>query len=196
MDVPIKRHFPMLGGGLAALLLLGCQNDQITRYTAPKDETRSYASKVPRAEGVPTSKPPESWKEIPPSRAAGEFQAFQVVDGDKTAKVTISSLGGSLLDNINRWRHLQLGLDPIDQEQLQKDRREIDVDGAPGYYADLTGESPQRGRQRILGVIAERGGRQWFFKMMGAPDLVEKQKPAFEAFVKSVRFGGTGANNE
>jgi hypothetical protein len=186
----------MLGGGLAALLLLGCQNDEIKRYQAPKEETRSYAAaKGSRPEGLPTSSPPESWKETAPNRAVGELQAFQVEDGEKTAKVTISVAGGSLLDNINRWRQLQLGLEPVNEEQLQKDRREIKVDGAPAYYADLTGDSPRKGRQRILGVIAERDGEKWFFKMMGHPDLVEMQKPAFEAFVKSVRFGGTGAND-
>jgi hypothetical protein len=196
MDVP-QRTLVVMACGLAAGLLLGCQNDEIKHYQAPKEETRpAVAARGPRAEALPTCKAPESWKEIAPNPSGGEVQAFQVADGDKTAKVTIAAAGGSLLGNVNRWRTRQLGLAPVDEEQLQKERRDIDVDGKPAYYADLTGETPGKGPQRILGVIAERGGRQWFFKMMGQPDLVEKQKPAFEAFIKSVRFGGTGANDE
>ena len=46
----------------------------------------------------------------------------------------------------------------------------------------------------MLVVIAPHGGRTWFFKMTGPADLAAKKKPAFEAFVKSVRFDrGTGA---
>ena len=53
---------------------------------------------------------------------------------------------------------------------------------------------PGRETRRILGVVVLRRGQTWFFKMTGPADLVEKQKPAFEAFLKSVRFdGGNGA---
>ena len=48
--------------------------------------------------------------------------------------------------------------------------------------------------RRILGVVVPRRGQTWFFKMTGPADLVDKQKPVFEAFLKSVRFdGGSGA---
>ncbi len=43
--------------------------------------------------------------------------------------------------------------------------------------------------ERILGVILHRDDTAWFFKMTGDADLVEKQKPAFIAFLKSVEFG-------
>ena len=39
-------------------------------------------------------------------------------------------------------------------------------------------------------MILPRGEQTWFFTIKGPADLVEKQKSAFEAFVKSVRFDG------
>ena len=35
-----------------------------------------------------------------------------------------------------------------------------------------------------------RGDQSIFFKMKGSAELVGKQKPAFEAFLKSVKFAG------
>jgi hypothetical protein len=42
----------------------------------------------------------------------------------------------------------------------------------------------------MLGVICPRDGTSWFVKMIGPPEIVEKQKSAFESFVRSIRFGG------
>ncbi len=144
----------------------------------------------PHASSLPFkyTAPPE-WEKS----QAGQFSvlAFSVREGNAAANVTVSSAMGDLLANVNRWRTQQLGLGPITEEQLPKEVGSIDMPGGPANYVDITGvEQPGQGRSRILAVIAQRGGRQWFFKMIGPADLVGKQKPAFEAFVKSVRFEG------
>ena len=38
----------------------------------------------------------------------------------------------------------------------------------------------------ILGVMAAAGGRVWFTKLLGDADLAQREKPRFEAFVKSL----------
>ena len=59
---------------------------------------------------------------------------------------------------------------------------------------DLAGTAPGNGEaQRILGVILHRDDTAWFFKMTGDAGLVEQQKPAFIAFLKSVSFGAPSA---
>jgi hypothetical protein len=195
MGVPIKRHLLMLGGGLAALLLLGCQNDEIKRYQAPKDETRRYVAPKRAIKPIACSAP-QSWEKREPKTTVGEWRSFEVVEGGKTVKINIAGVRGGLLANLTRW-HGQVNLGPVDEAQLQKELHETEVDGLPAYSVDLVGpEQPGQPRQRILGIIVEGANQDWFIKMMGPADLVEKQKPAFEAFVKSVRFGGTGANDE
>ena len=64
----------------------------------------------------------------------------------------------------------------------------IQVAGQTGALVDLPGPS-----KHMIGVIAERDGVTWFYKLVGPDPLVAEQKPAFEAFVRSIRFdGGAG----
>jgi hypothetical protein len=132
-----------------------------------------------------TYRTPPGWKEQP-ARDGISLAAFQVGDGNRKAVVTISAAGGSLSANVNRWRD-QVGLEPISEEQIRHDLRPMNVDGAQGHYADLTGPE-SAGGSRILAVMVPRGDITWFFKMRGPADLVGREKAAFEAFMGSVRF--------
>ena len=82
----------------------------------------------------------------------------------------------------------------VSADALAKEMQEIQVAGGPAHYVDLLGASAAT-PQRILAVIVPRGGQTWFIKMWGPPDLIQRHKGAFEAFVRSLEFaGGTGAN--
>jgi hypothetical protein len=133
---------------------------------------------------------PEGWKEKPDPTGI-RLLVFQIGDGGKSADAAITALSGpagGLLANVNRWRN-QIHLEQVDEEQLHKELQQIEVAGTAAAYVDLTGpEFAGRPSQRILGVVLPRGAQTWFFTIKGPADLVEKQKPAFEAFVKSVRF--------
>jgi hypothetical protein len=128
---------------------------------------------------------PEGWKEIPDPKRLRQA-VFVVADG--AAEAGIMTAGGGLLMNVNRWRN-QLHLDPIDQKQLGREVRQLQVAGSAASYVDFTGpESAGQPRQRMLGVVLPRAGETWFFTLKGPADVVDKQKTAFEAFVKSMRF--------
>jgi hypothetical protein len=43
-------------------------------------------------------------------------------------------------------------------------------------------------RARLLAGWTRKGGRAWFFKMTGPPQLIEEEKPKFMAFLQSIRF--------
>lgn len=133
---------------------------------------------------------PEGWKEKA-DPAGIRLVVFEIPEGGKAGEASITVLsgpGGGLLANVNRWRG-QLRLAPTDENQLRNEVRPIEVAGTAAQYVDLTGpESAGGARERILAVVVPRGSLTWFFKINGPADLVEKQKPAFEAFVKSVRF--------
>jgi hypothetical protein len=144
-----------------------------------------------RSQGPLRYAAPAGWKEVSDSGGM-RVAAFEVSEGAQRAEVTIVPLAGQAggsLENIKRWRG-QLKLEPVGDDQLQKEIRQLQVDGEAAQYVDLVGpESAGRERERILAVIVVRGDQTWFFKMKGPAELVGKQKPAFEAFVKSVRFG-------
>lgn len=131
---------------------------------------------------------PEGWKELPPQRASlpGTI-TLEVADGSDKAKITITPLAGQaggLKANVDRWRG-QVNLPPADEDQLKRDVGTIEVGGKKVSYVDLKGPE-----QRMLVAIVPQGAQSWYFKILGPVKLIEKEKKAFEAFVKSARFQG------
>jgi hypothetical protein len=136
---------------------------------------------------------PANWTEGGELERAGirREAVFQVSDGGRSAEVTATIAGGSVKDNIDRWRG-QIGLAPLTDDEFNNQRTLL-IGGSPGIFVDLAGDG--RGdHQAILGAVVPRGREQWFFKMTGPADVVGRQKSAFEAFLKSVRFEGGTAN--
>jgi hypothetical protein len=177
--------------GLAALTALGCQEEGIEHY-------RVLRQSNPREEL--SYSPPEFWKRLGPDPKGFYTVGFQVIEGSLEAQITITPLAGAaggVLLNANRWRG-QLHLEPVDEQRLQKDLQAIQIAGASVSYLDMKSpESAGQPRRRILGVVVPRGQKTWFFKMMGPAELVERQKPFFEAFLRSVTWDGrTGRKDE
>ena len=92
--------------------------------------------------------------------------------------------------NVNRWRR-EVGLAELNEDQFAKDVTAMMVASNPAVYVDESGSGDSPDRKRILGVIVPKDGRTWFFALRGPADLVGREKPAFEAFMKSVRFEGS-----
>jgi hypothetical protein len=138
---------------------------------------------------------PPGWEEETPATPP-RVAAFQAGEGKEPAEVTVIPFPGDvggLVANVNRWR-TQVGLPAAEDDEVRRDVRAIEVDGIPSQFVDMTGPG-SAGHKRILGVIVPRGGRSWFFKMQGPADVVEGQQAAFEAFLKSVHFGGGPGGN-
>lgn len=158
----------------------------IVELTSPESEIgKPVPSRAPLTYVVPPG-----WTEQ--ASSPGMILAtFYAEEGGRRAEVTIVPLGGAaggVAQNINRWRG-QIGLDPMPEDQLEKEIRPIEVAGTRASYIDILGpESGGPKRQRILAVIVVRSDKTWFFKMKGPADLVGAQKSAFEAFVRSVKF--------
>ena len=127
-----------------------------------------------------TFKEPEGWAKAPPKIFS--LATFTVGTGDKQAEITVSAAGGDLLANVNRWRG-QIGLAPVDQDQLAKQLAKIETLGTSGDYVQLVGES-----KTIFGVVATAGGTQYFIKLTGDPATAQAQRANFESFVKSLQL--------
>lgn len=178
---------------LLALLLVGCGSEEIKAYRVPKE--REPVRRVAEPSGHPTRphlhwKLPAGWEELPPSEIrVGNFQVAGA-DGAK-AQITIIPLPGAAgreLDNVNRWRG-QVGLEPVTQQDLVGLSSPVEVAGQPSRLYDLAGTPPeQKEKIRILGVIFQRGDVSWFFKMTGPDALVQREKPALTAFLKTIVF--------
>ena len=195
----------------AALLIFagaGCGRDSVKVYHADASDTATPPPAAAPAAAMPASMPdgmlapdnsgqpplqytlPAGWekKALTQMRVA----SFGVSQAGKQADVSVIPLpgmAGTDSANVNRWRG-QVGLAPLADGELALLAEKISVGDAPADLYDLAGTAPGSGdAERILGVILHRDNTAWFFKMTGDAGLVEAQKPAFIAFLKSVQFG-------
>jgi hypothetical protein len=122
----------------------------------------ALAQKKAADAGIAYDVPPE-WKPARPD--AISIAAFTPAEGDEKCRITIASAGGDLLMNVNRWRD-QIGLAKVDAADL----------------ADVTKS------ETILGVMAAVRGQTWFVKLRGESEIAAREKPRFEAFVKSLKM--------
>jgi hypothetical protein len=130
---------------------------------------------VPTPELPPSYVVPEGWAKGQPGSL--QFAVFKVDADGKSVEISVAKAGGSLEENINRWRG-QVGAAAGEGES-----RPINVDGHDATFVELTGP-----RETILGVIVPRGGTNWFFKHKGDPELAARERSRFDEFVQSVQF--------
>ena len=88
---------------------------------------------------------------------------------------------------MDRWRD-ELKLPESDPEELKRETKSLVIDGERADYVHLVGPEDASPREATLGVILRRADLVWYFKMRGRPEIVEREKERFEAFVKSVKF--------
>jgi hypothetical protein len=209
-NIAPSNVLPLATAALMLFVTAGCGRDNVKVYqvangdsattppaTAPAALPTTMPATMPAGMAAPdnSSQPklkytlPDGWKEkaLTQMRVA----SFEVSESGKTADVSVIPLGGMAggdLANVNRWRG-QVGQPPLADDDLQKLAEKIAVAGQPADLYDVAGTAPGNGdAERILGVILHNDDTAWFFKMTGDATLVENQKPAFIAFLKSVEF--------
>lgn len=141
---------------------------------------------APQDSNVPQIKwkTPEGWTEVPPSSM--RYASFSV-SGEDDAKIDISIVtfpgeGGSNPDNVNRWRR-QIGLAPLDDKEIISMIVPMNAGSANFSTVEMAG-----GDSRVIAAWTRRTGRSWFFKMSGPGPLVEREKPKFFDFLRSIEF--------
>ena len=194
------------------LLATGCGRDGVKVYHADATDTATPVPPAAASGAMPTTMPaglpapdnsglpslqfavPAGWEE----KAASQMRvaSFGVSQDGKQADISVIPLGGMAGTdpaNVNRWRG-QVGLGALPEEEISKLAEKATVGESPVELYDLAGTPPGGGdEQRILAVILHRDDTSWFFKMTGDAGLVEAQKPAFVAFLKSVKYGAPAA---
>ena len=133
---------------------------------------------------------PEMSFDVPDGWVSGSLKPFRKIswnidDDGKTAEFYVSSLaaaGSNVAQNVNRWRG-QAGLKSLKENELSNEVKDISIGGEKGSLIDISGE-----KQSIIGAIVVKGDTGWFFKLVGDPDTVSREKDNVRAFLKSVKF--------
>jgi hypothetical protein len=191
---------------LAPLLLASCRKEEIVVYRVAKSETSAPtavpvanpAAVVPQANMADTTvatatgldltwTPPSGWQ----SKAGSAMRkgTYLITDAaGASAELAITAFPGDVggeVANVNRWRG-QLQLGPLTETEVSAGISRSTVNGlsvAVVDFANSTSSPPQR----MLGAMIPFGGATWFFKLMGPDTTVAAAKPAFLAFLQTVK---------
>lgn len=129
---------------------------------------------------------PAGWEEVPLSQMQMGILAakFSMPAAAADVVLTLSRSGGSLEDNLDRWRGQFSSSRPEKVETMS-------IAGVQSTMIDLEGGfSPGMGRPdmadaRMLGVIVPMEGQGYFIKLTGPADQVNAVEEDFKSFVKS-----------
>jgi hypothetical protein len=195
---PNRRMAATAAAIVLASLWTGCGNSEIQTYRVAKEDNQppevASAHGQANAQRPPVphvhSDVPEGWQEVKPEGMRVASYQISGPEG-KVAQVAIIPLPGKSsiqLESVNMWRS-ELGLKPLDSDQLKTASQETQVGDAKGILVDMTAETAgPKGLNRTVGALAERGNIMWFVKMTGDNTLVGEQKDKFAAFLKSLEF--------
>lgn len=139
---------------------------------------------------------PESWtRKAPRSEFIQAEFALTRSEGDAAdGRLTVTTAGGSVEDNVNRWRgQFSRQLDKESQEQLKVQDIEVTLVDFTGTYNDQRGafsplaESPN---YRMLGAIFSVDDGLHFIKFYGPEKTIAAHAEEFRGFVQSLQLVG------
>jgi hypothetical protein len=139
-------------------------------------------------EGITSYTLPAGWQVDTRPRAM-RAATIVVGEGGDLAVTRLGANFGDKLANVNRWR-AQAGLGPV-TDPAEAGGQEVGLAQGPATMYDFAGpESAGPGRKRLLVAVVQfpKAESVWFFRLLGPFDVVAKNKPAFEAFVRSLKF--------
>lgn len=199
----------------AGLLLAGCY-DGPARGTAPAEnrspvgDPHAGVSTTEGGPGSPAVPPlgdsggpveldaitltaPAGWQQMPPSSSfvAAEFALPRAEGDDADGRLTISTAGGTVEANIDRWKG------QFDAQAKQAPQEEIDVAGFKVTLVDLSGNfSDQRGPfapaverpgYRMIAAIVPVEGQLHFIKATGPEKTIAAHADKIHEFIRTVK---------
>jgi hypothetical protein len=189
---------------VAVVLFAACGKDEVAHYRVPKSDPGSTpapgamgAMGAPPAAGLPPPPDesstgslrwtlPKGWTE---TRSAGGMR-YATIKPTAQGKIEVSvtvfpgSAGGEIA-NVNRWRN-QIGLPPVEEAALAKDRKPLKSPAGSLALFDYTGEGKEK--TRMVAAILFAGGNSWFVKMVGDAGPVAASRADFVRLLESLRL--------
>ncbi len=188
----------------ALFFAAGCGRNEVAHYRVPKTDPSTVSAQGAMAgmgaappEGLPPPpdasttgtlqwKLPKGWTE---SRSAGGMRYATLKPGTP-GKIEVSILvfpgaAGGELANVNRWRN-QIGLPPVDDAALAKDRKTLKAPIGSLAMFDYTSEGTVK--TRLVAAMVFAAGNSWFVKMVGDAGPVAASRADFVRLLESLRL--------
>ncbi|QDT42462.1 hypothetical protein Pan241w_25460 [Gimesia alba] len=159
---------------------------------APSDRGEQQAAGVKEFDGI-QFRVPAGWEQVAltPAQQGMISASFKIPQAGNGVKLTLSSVGGGIDANIQRWKgQFQL---PPGEAPLQETIR---IDHVDAIWLDLRGtfdsgpaiNSSVALGMRMIGVAIPRSPRDFYLKLTGPREQLLKAEAEFREFVKSARF--------
>jgi len=147
------------------------------------------------------SRAPAEWKveEVTNRMRLQQFKLPKVKDDAQDAEVVIFNLGGTVNDNINRWKTMFVPPEGKTIDDVAKVTK-MDVGEAKMTYLDVSGtykfkaapfdpnsKEESRPNSRMLGVIVETPKSQFQIRLVGPAATVENYKKGFDEWLKNFK---------
>jgi hypothetical protein len=139
---------------------------------------------------------PASWKTMPPKSNMVQYEFRVPAEGEKSARITISSAGGPIDANIERW---VMQFDGAKKEDAKVEKKDVDqttvyIVEIAGTFKESTGAPMAPGpmkkmeNYKMLGAILElKDGAKVFVKATGPADIVSDLKEGFMKMVDGLK---------
>jgi len=139
---------------------------------------------------------PQTWLRKPPQIdfIVAEFLLPRAQGDPADGRLTVTTAGGTVEDNIARWR------DQFGGKPEKESREKIEVGGVPITVVDFTGTyrdqrgpfapAEERPDYRMIGAILEIGGQTYFVKGYGPAKTMAAHAEEIQAFLRSLKSGG------
>lgn len=203
----------LLGGGLIIVLLLGCSENQ-PKAGRGGPKSGGNAANIPGPRATPGGGPggqiderdgvvrldvltltaPEGWRRKPvqSSFTLAEFALPGDKGEDTDGRLTVSTAGGSIDANIERWKTQFVGaLEKSKQEQTKAAGLTITLVDFAGEFNDQRGPfapAVKRPGYRMIAAVLPVEGQLYFVKATGPQKTMEMHAEKIKAFVTSVKL--------
>jgi hypothetical protein len=158
--------------------------------SAPSMDALPGMAEFVAATPAPKWTPPADWKLQPPDPARKGTWSVPAPAGAVNAQAAELSVNvfpgqlGTLLANVNRWRG-QVGLaSDLTEERLGENVKNITIDGRAAQLISVDGPDGKS----LEGALIFMPSKTWSFRLFGSTATVTAQRPAFRAFLDSVKW--------
>jgi hypothetical protein len=135
---------------------------------------------------------PEAWTRRKPKSQIVEFEfAAPASEGDEAdGRVTLMSAGGTVKENVKRWRDQFPVINDEDEKDLKIAGQKVVWVSLTGTYNDKQGgpfaPGVERDGYRMLGAIIQMKGGNYFVKFVGPQKTVTDHEENFKGFLDSL----------
>ena len=181
---------------LLSMFLAG-KVDAQTKNASEKQEDNLQKFSV--ADGWLNFEAPASWKKVPPkiNFIHADFKIPKVEGDSRDGRISFSQVGGGTDANLNRWIGQFKDIDAENEEQVQRETKQIDgqtvkmlmvkgtfLDSAGGPFGPKT----ERENYVLLGAAIEsKNGANVYVKAYGPEKTMKANKKALEKLMKTMK---------